>query len=94
MKKKKRKANEIKTVILPWSTEVDVQDYVNKGGSYRSISLHAHGLKDLGHVNVSDVETLHPVSSENKEEFSCREICIDYMDRLGNRQMIDVKLFS
>ena len=80
-------------VILPWSTEVDVKDYVNADGSFRSVLLDAHRVKTpLDVVRVYDETTIH--EKEGAETFACRCIRIDYTDKLGNRQEVQVKLFT
>jgi len=91
---RKPSIEQVREVILPWSTEVDVRDYVNHDGSYRAILLDAHRVKTpLDVVRVHDETTIHE-GKDGEEGFACRCISIDYTDKLGNRQEVQVKLFT
>ena len=95
--KKIRAKQEIRDVILPFSTEVDVKDYVNKDGSFRCILVDSHRVKTpMEAVFVHDETTKHEGKGEwpESEAFECRSIRIEWTDRLGNRQEVQVKLFT
>ena len=78
----------IERVKLPKSTKLDVLDY-GEDDKYRGLIIDAHDV-DFSTVEISKSTSYHnaPIT------FKCKKITIDYKDTKGNRQTIDVKLFT